>query len=101
LLRLSFDPALRGEGTTTPSPMVGALVVREGRIEGSGFHKRAGDEHAERAALRDAGSRARGATLYVNLEPCSHQGRTPPCVTEIIASGIRRVVAASKDPNPL
>jgi diaminohydroxyphosphoribosylaminopyrimidine deaminase / 5-amino-6-(5-phosphoribosylamino)uracil reductase len=93
--------ARKGLGTTSPNPMVGAVVVRSGRVVGSGFHRRAGSEHAEVVALRQAGQRARGATLYVNLEPCAHHGRTPPCVDAIRASGIRRLVTSMIDPNPL
>jgi len=92
--------AERGRGLCTPNPMVGALVVSEGRVVGEGFHVRAGAAHAEVEALSAAGGRARGATLYVTLEPCNHQGRTPPCVDAILRAGIRRVVAALVDPNP-
>lgn len=92
--------ARRGEGLTRPNPPVGAVVVRQGRIVGKGYHRKAGGPHAEVYALRDAGSRAVGATLYVTLEPCSTWGRTPPCTDAIIAAGIVRVVAALKDPNP-
>lgn len=80
--------------------MVGALVVRRGEVVGAGWHRRLGGPHAEVYALRQAGERARGATLYSTLEPCPHQGRTPPCVEAIVASGVRRVVAAVRDPNP-
>jgi len=90
----------RGAGKTSPNPMVGAVVVRNGRIVGEGYHSRAGGPHAEILALRRAGARARGATLYVTLEPCCHYGRTPPCTDAILASGVRRVVAGMKDPNP-
>jgi diaminohydroxyphosphoribosylaminopyrimidine deaminase/5-amino-6-(5-phosphoribosylamino)uracil reductase len=94
--------ARRGEGVTTPNPMVGAVVVTpDGIIAGDGRHPRAGDAHAEVFALDAAGDRARGATLYVTLEPCCHAGRTGPCTRRIIAAGIRRVVAAMRDPNPL
>jgi diaminohydroxyphosphoribosylaminopyrimidine deaminase/5-amino-6-(5-phosphoribosylamino)uracil reductase len=92
--------AARGRGLCSPNPMVGALVVSEGRLVGQGFHARAGGAHAEVEALREAGDRARDATLYVTLEPCNHQGRTPPCVGAILRAGIRRVVAAVADPNP-
>lgn len=92
--------AERGRGLCTPNPMVGALVVTDGRVVGQGFHSRAGGPHAEVEALSDAGERARGATLYVTLEPCNHQGRTPPCVDAILRAGIRRVVVAVGDPNP-
>lgn len=93
--------AARAKGATLPNPMVGALVVHRGRIVGRGFHRRAGEKHAEWLALEQAGQRARGATLYVTLEPCAHTGRTPPCVEAILRSGIARVVAAMRDPNPL
>lgn len=101
LLGLALDLARQGLGRTSPNPMVGALVVRGGEVLGSGFHRRAGDDHAETVALREAGVRAEDADLYVSLEPCCHQGRTPPCVERIIAAGIRRVVAAARDPNRL
>ncbi len=93
--------ARRGIGTTHPNPRVGAVVLREGAILGSGFHARAGEAHAEVRALDQAGRRARGATLVSTLEPCAHQGRTPPCVDAILAAGIRRVVVGMRDPNPL
>src|SRR2546428_4450252 len=91
----------RGAGQARPNPSVGAVVVRQGKVRGAGYHRRAGGPHAEVVALRQAGRRARGATLYVTLEPCCHLNkRTPPCVPLIIASGIKRVVAAMPDPNP-
>lgn len=94
--------AAKGRGTTSPNPMVGALVAYHGRIVGQGFHLRSGHPHAEILALRRAGTSARGATLYVTLEPCCHlKKRTPPCVPEIVRSGVRRVVIAMYDPNPL
>jgi diaminohydroxyphosphoribosylaminopyrimidine deaminase / 5-amino-6-(5-phosphoribosylamino)uracil reductase len=93
--------AWRGAGRTSPNPPVGAVVAHQGRVVGAGYHRRAGGPHAEVVALRQAGRRARGATLYVTLEPCCHLNkRTPPCVPFIIASGIKRVVAATPDPNP-
>ena len=99
-MRRALDLAHRGWGQTAPNPMVGAVVVRDGVIVGEGFHARFGDEHAEVAALRAAGERARGATLYVTLEPCTHYGKTPPCSDALIAAGIARVVVATDDPNP-
>src|SRR5690606_30984286 len=96
--RKYMEEALRlarlGLGTASPNPMVGAVVVNEGRIVGTGYHERPGRPHAEAVALEAAGEKARGATLYVTLEPCSHYGRTPPCADLIIQRGVRRVVAA-------
>ena len=93
--------AARGRERTSPNPMVGAVVVCRGRVVGEGFHLRAGSPHAEVLALQAAGPQARGGTLYLTLEPCSHtRKRTPPCVPAILASGIRRVVVAMRDPNP-
>lgn len=99
-MREAFALAERGRGNTLPNPVVGAVVVRNGRVVGRGYHRRAGAPHAECAALADAGSRARGATLYVSLEPCAHFGRTPPCVPKIVSAGVKRVVAAIVDPDP-
>ena len=93
--------AERGRYGVPPNPMVGAVVVRGGRVVGEAHHRRAGGSHAEIAALAQAGARARGADLYLTLEPCVHQGRTPPCAPRVIASGVRRVVVAATDPNPL
>lgn len=92
--------ARQGEGRTAPNPPVGAVVVREGRVVGRGFHPRAGEPHAEAFALEEAGELARGADLYVTLEPCPHHGRTPPCTEAIAAAGVARVVCAGIDPNP-
>ena len=92
--------AEQGWGQTAPNPMVGAVVVRDGVVVGEGFHARYGEPHAEPVALRAAGEQARGATLYVSLEPCAHHGKTPPCVDAIIAAGIARVVIATADPDP-
>ncbi|HXF93279.1 MAG TPA: bifunctional diaminohydroxyphosphoribosylaminopyrimidine deaminase/5-amino-6-(5-phosphoribosylamino)uracil reductase RibD [Nitrospiraceae bacterium] len=101
-MTLALRLATKGLGRTSPNPMVGAVVVSKGRIVGRGYHRKAGGPHAEVLALRQAGRRARGGTLYVTLEPCSHTNkRTPPCVPLVIASQVRRVVVAMVDPNPL
>jgi diaminohydroxyphosphoribosylaminopyrimidine deaminase / 5-amino-6-(5-phosphoribosylamino)uracil reductase len=99
-MRRALDIAERGRGLTSPNPMVGAVVVRENVVVAEGFHRRAGEAHAEIEALVAAGEQARGATLYVTLEPCSHLGRTPPCARQVVEAGVRRVVAALVDPNP-
>ena len=102
-MRLALRLARRGFGTTSPNPMVGAVLVKRGKIIGRGWHRRAGEAHAEIAALRDAqqhGHHPRGATLYVTLEPCCTHGRTPPCTEAIKAAGINRVVVGAVDPNP-
>jgi diaminohydroxyphosphoribosylaminopyrimidine deaminase/5-amino-6-(5-phosphoribosylamino)uracil reductase len=93
--------AVLGEGRTSPNPLVGCILVRDGKVVGKGYHSALGAPHAEAVAIADAGEQARGSTLYVNLEPCAHQGRTPPCVDLIIGKGISRVVASISDPNPL
>ncbi|MDO8489577.1 MAG: bifunctional diaminohydroxyphosphoribosylaminopyrimidine deaminase/5-amino-6-(5-phosphoribosylamino)uracil reductase RibD [Candidatus Omnitrophota bacterium] len=98
---LALKLALKAKGKTSPNPLVGALVVKRGRIFGCGFHAKAGFAHAEIIALDEAGSRAKGAVLYVTLEPCAHTGRTPPCVNRIIESGVKEVVIGMVDPNPL
>ncbi|MBE0541439.1 MAG: bifunctional diaminohydroxyphosphoribosylaminopyrimidine deaminase/5-amino-6-(5-phosphoribosylamino)uracil reductase RibD [Verrucomicrobia bacterium] len=102
-MRLALRLARRGYGTTSPNPMVGAVLVKSGKIIGRGCHRRAGGPHAEIEALRDAqkrGHSTRGATLYVTLEPCCTHGRTPPCTDAIISAGVRRVVVGATDPNP-
>jgi diaminohydroxyphosphoribosylaminopyrimidine deaminase/5-amino-6-(5-phosphoribosylamino)uracil reductase len=99
-MRRALALARRGQGETNPNPLVGCVVVKDGRIVGEGFHARAGRAHAEAAALVRAGTAARGATLYVNLEPCAHHGRTPPCAPAVAAAGVVRVVAAVRDANP-
>src|SRR5579863_18944 len=101
-LRRALDLARKGLGLTSPNPCVGSVIVDEhGEVAGEGFHTYDGIKHAEVLALEQAGDRAKNATLYVNLEPCSHQGRTGPCADAIIAAGVRRVVACMPDPNPL
>lgn len=96
-----LDLARQGLGKTAPNPLVGSVIVKNGQIVGEGYHPQAGQPHAEIFALRQAGALAQGAALYVNLEPCNHQGRTPPCTEAIIKAGIQRVVAGMIDPNPL
>jgi len=96
----ALELAGRGLNTTTPNPRVGSVVVRDRTVVGTGWHEKAGTPHAEVQALKAAGARSRGATLYVNLEPCSHHGSTPPCVNAIVEAGVERVVAAIQDPNP-
>src|SRR5215212_3635917 len=99
-VREALELARQGRGQTSPNPMVGAVLVRDGEVVGRGFHTWPGVKHAETLALEQAGERARGATLYINLEPCSHQGRTGPCTAALIAAGVSEVVAAMQDPNP-
>jgi diaminohydroxyphosphoribosylaminopyrimidine deaminase/5-amino-6-(5-phosphoribosylamino)uracil reductase len=99
-LERALELAERGRETTRPNPVVGAVLVRDGEVVGEGWHDRAGEPHAEVAAIAAAGHRARGATLYVTMEPCAHEGRTPPCVDAVIDAGIARVVAGSLDPHP-
>ncbi len=100
-MRRALRLAAKGWGRTSPNPMVGAVLVKEGRAIGEGFHAQAGGPHAEILALSRAGEQAKGATLYINLEPCSHYGRTPPCAPTVIQYGVRRVVVGMEDPNPL
>ncbi|CAN5759757.1 bifunctional diaminohydroxyphosphoribosylaminopyrimidine deaminase/5-amino-6-(5-phosphoribosylamino)uracil reductase RibD [soil metagenome] len=100
-MRHALALAQRGRGAVEPNPLVGAVVVSDGRIVGEGWHAGYGGPHAEVVALRDAGDAAAGATLFVTLEPCAHQGKTPPCTDAIIAAGVAEVVFASSDPNPV
>ncbi len=100
LIHRCLELALKGYGQTSPNPLVGALVVKKYRVIAEGYHKKAGAPHAEINALRKAGKRARGADLFVNLEPCCHYGRTPPCTDAIIKAGIKRLFYGMKDPNP-
>lgn len=97
-MRRALDLAQRGWGRVSPNPLVGAIVVNDGRVVGEGFHTGPGSAHAERAALVSAGEGARGGTMFVTLEPCRHHGRTPPCTEAILAAGVRRVVYAAADP---
>src|SRR5262245_40523419 len=97
-MRRALRLAARAHGKTAPNPLVGAVLVLDGRVVGEGYHRRAGGPHAEILALRQAGPAARGATCYVTLEPCCHQGRTPPCTNALIEAGVSRVVAAMLDP---
>jgi len=99
-MRRAIELAERGRGSTYPNPLVGAVVVNGGEVVGEGWHERRGEPHAEVNALRAAGERARGATMYVSLEPCTHHGSTPPCVDAILEAGAERVVVGVRDPNP-
>lgn len=99
-MQMALDLAARGRGFTSPNPLVAAVVVKDGAVVGQGYHQLAGGPHAEVYAIDAAGEQARGATLYVNLEPCNHTGRTPPCTLKIVEAGIRRVVVGMQDPNP-
>jgi diaminohydroxyphosphoribosylaminopyrimidine deaminase/5-amino-6-(5-phosphoribosylamino)uracil reductase len=99
-MKYALALAKKGKGWTSPNPCVGAVVVKNGRVVGEGFHTRAVEPHAEVFALQQAGKQARSATMFVTLEPCSHHGRTPPCVDAVLNANIRRVVAAMVDPNP-
>lgn len=100
-MSLALKLARQAIGKTSPNPLVGVVIVKNNQIVGRGYHRQAGSDHAEVLAIKQAGSQAKGATLYVNLEPCCHQGRTPPCTRAIIKAGIKSVVLATCDPNPL
>lgn len=100
-MRRAMELAQRGEGAVNPNPLVGAVVVRDGRPIGEGWHERWGGLHAERNALKGCTEPTAGATMYVTLEPCCHYGKTPPCTEAVIGAGIARVVVGLKDPNPL
>ena len=93
--------ALRAEGISSPDPLVGAVLVKNGEVISTGYHSKLATPHAESWAIKKAGKRAQGSTLYINLEPCCHYGNNPPCATNIINAGVRIVVAAMQDPNPL
>src|SRR5438046_1220132 len=99
-IRRTLELAEKGLGLTSPGAMVGAVIVKDNRVVGEGFYTYDGVVHAETIALKQAGTDARGATVYTSLEPCSHQGRTPPCTKALIDAGVARVVTAMKDPNP-
>jgi len=100
-MKMALELAEKGSGMTSPNPMVGAIVVNNGEIIATGYHRAAGEPHAEVVALQNAGERAKEGTLYVNLEPCCHRGKTPPCVEKIMEAGIQEVVIGMLDPNPL
>jgi len=100
-MKKALSLALRAKGRTSPNPLVGAVIVKNGKVISSGYHKQAGSPHAETQAIDKAGKSARRGTLYITLEPCVHYGRTPPCVDKIIASGIKKVIVGMVDPNPL
>jgi len=99
-MKMALELARKGLGFTSPNPMVGAVIIKDGKIAGKGYHKAVGKAHAEINAINDAKSLASGGTLYVTLEPCNHTGRTLPCTLKISEAGIKRVVIAMKDPNP-
>ncbi|MFQ5560258.1 MAG: bifunctional diaminohydroxyphosphoribosylaminopyrimidine deaminase/5-amino-6-(5-phosphoribosylamino)uracil reductase RibD [Nitrospinota bacterium] len=101
LMQRAIELSLKGKGKTSPNPMVGAVISKGGRIVGEGFHKAFGKAHAEVNAIKAAGEKAKGGALYVTLEPCCHQGKTPPCTKAVIKSGIKKVVVGIRDPNPL
>ncbi|MCK4234353.1 bifunctional diaminohydroxyphosphoribosylaminopyrimidine deaminase/5-amino-6-(5-phosphoribosylamino)uracil reductase RibD [candidate division WOR-3 bacterium] len=100
-MKKAIQLARRGKGRVSPNPLVGAIIVKNGKIIGDGYHKKAGTEHAEIVAIKKAGKKAKDSTMYVNLEPCCHYGKTPPCTETIIGAGIKEVFIGTKDPNPL
>ena len=100
-MAIALELAEKGRGCVSPNPLVGCVIVKRGKIVGKGWHKKYGEEHAEINALRDAGKKAKNAGMYVTLEPCSHWGKTSPCTEKIVEAGIREVIVAMKDPNPL
>ncbi|MGM0435897.1 MAG: bifunctional diaminohydroxyphosphoribosylaminopyrimidine deaminase/5-amino-6-(5-phosphoribosylamino)uracil reductase RibD, partial [Bacillota bacterium] len=100
-MKRALTLAKKGEGFANPNPLVGAVIVKDGRIIGEGYHAKYGEHHAEINAINSAEESIEGATMYVTLEPCSHHGKTPPCALALVKGGLRRVVIASKDPNPL
>ena len=100
-MNLALDLASRGRGFVEPNPMVGAVIVKDNQVIGVGWHQKFGEQHAEVEALHQAGNEARGATLFVSLEPCSHHGKTPPCADAVVKAGISKVFIAMRDPNPL
>ena len=100
-MRMALDLAKKGMGYTSPNPMVGAVIVKNGKVIGKGYHHKYGDLHGERDALANATDDVTGATMYVTLEPCCHKGKQPPCVEAIIQAGIKKVFVGSDDPNPL
>ncbi len=99
-MKRAFELAKKGEGFVSPNPLVGAVIVKDGKIIGEGYHSAFGEDHAEVMAIDSSDTSVKGADLYVNLEPCSHYGKTPPCSLKVIKSGIKRVFIANKDPNP-
>ena len=100
-MRLALRLAEKGRGRTSPNPVVGAVLIKRGKVIGEGYHARSGEAHAEIVALRQAREEARDAVLYLNLEPCTHYGRTPPCVPQVIKAGVKRIVIGMDDPNPI
>lgn len=100
-MAMAIELAEKGKGQVSPNPLVGCIIVKRGKVVGKGWHKKAGEEHAEVSAIKAAGKKSANATMYVNLEPCSHWGKTPPCTEKIVEAGIREVIVAMEDPNPL